>query len=177
MQWMAFFKPGAIVGALSLLALLPPAVLSQASIPISVEDASSPSPPIAPRFGDLESPAGTRVLSQLALATTAAITLDDQSANSRRRAFPPLQPSLVANPSSQGISLRGLGSTSASRTSSPKTTSPSTTRSAAGFTGRSSPSSPSAKSSWSAAAPAISTAPAPSAASSTSSQHAPHPKS
>ena len=182
MQWMAFFKPGAIVGALSLLALLPPAVLSQASIPISVEDASGTAvagatvsdaanhllgrtdasgalsvacsvscritvsaPGFAPQtltlsapvtvhlqpsagaeqitvtayrapLGDLESPAGTRVLSQLALATTAAITLDDQL-----RQLPGVElfrrsPSLVANPTSQGISLRGLGSTSASRT-------------------------------------------------------------
>jgi outer membrane cobalamin receptor len=67
-------------------------------------------------LGDLESPATTRVLSQQALATTAAITLDDQL-----RQLPGVElfrrsPSLVANPSSQGISLRGLGSTSASRT-------------------------------------------------------------
>jgi len=67
-------------------------------------------------LGDLESPATTRVLSQNALATTAGITLDDQL-----RQLPGVElfrrsPSLVANPSSQGISLRGLGSTSASRT-------------------------------------------------------------
>jgi len=67
-------------------------------------------------LGDLESPATTRVLSQPALASTAAITLDD-----RLRQIPGVElfrrsPSLVANPTSQGISLRGLGSTSASRT-------------------------------------------------------------
>jgi len=67
-------------------------------------------------LGDLESPASTRVLSQQALATTAAITLDDQL-----RQLPGVElfrrsPSLVANPTSQGVSLRGLGSTSASRT-------------------------------------------------------------
>ena len=67
-------------------------------------------------LGDLESPATTRVLSQQALATTAGITLDDQL-----RQLPGVElfrrsPSLVANPTSQGISLRGLGSTSASRT-------------------------------------------------------------
>jgi len=67
-------------------------------------------------LGDLETPATTRVLNQRALSTTAAITLDDQL-----RQLPGVQlfrrsPSLVANPSSQGISLRGLGSTSASRT-------------------------------------------------------------
>jgi outer membrane receptor protein involved in Fe transport len=67
-------------------------------------------------LGDLESPATTRVLSQQALVTTAGITLDDQL-----RQLPGVElfrrsPSLVANPTSQGISLRGLGSTSASRT-------------------------------------------------------------
>jgi outer membrane receptor protein involved in Fe transport len=67
-------------------------------------------------LGDLESPATTRVLSQHALATTAGVTLDDQL-----RQLPGVElfrrsPSLVANPTSQGISLRGLGSTSASRT-------------------------------------------------------------
>ncbi|MGD0912526.1 MAG: TonB-dependent receptor [Terracidiphilus sp.] len=67
-------------------------------------------------LGDLESPATTRALTQTALATTAAITLDDEL-----RQLPGVElfrrsSSLVANPSSQGISLRGLGSTSASRT-------------------------------------------------------------
>jgi outer membrane receptor protein involved in Fe transport len=67
-------------------------------------------------LGELESPAITRVLSERALRTTAAITLDDQL-----RQLPGVElfrrsPSLVANPTSQGISLRGLGSTSASRT-------------------------------------------------------------
>jgi outer membrane receptor protein involved in Fe transport len=65
---------------------------------------------------ELESPATTRVLEARALRTTAAITLDDQL-----RQLPGVElfrrsPSLVANPTSQGISLRGLGSTSASRT-------------------------------------------------------------
>ena len=67
-------------------------------------------------LGALESPAITRVLSQDALRTTAAITLDGQM-----RQVPGLElfrrsSSLVANPTSQGISLRGLGSSSASRT-------------------------------------------------------------
>jgi len=67
-------------------------------------------------LGSLESPATTRSLSQTALATTAAVTLDDQL-----RQLPGLElfrrsSSLVANPSSQGMSLRALGSTSASRT-------------------------------------------------------------
>lgn len=67
-------------------------------------------------LGDLESPATTRVLSARVLSTTPAITLDDQL-----RQLPGVElfrrsPSLVANPTSQGISLRGLGSTSASRT-------------------------------------------------------------
>jgi outer membrane receptor protein involved in Fe transport len=67
-------------------------------------------------MGDLESPATTRTLTQKALGTTAAITLDDGL-----RQLPGVElfrrsSSLVANPTSQGISLRGLGSTSASRT-------------------------------------------------------------
>jgi outer membrane receptor protein involved in Fe transport len=67
-------------------------------------------------LGSLESPVTTRLLTQQALNTTAAITLDDTV-----RQLPGVElfrrsSSLVANPSSQGISLRGLGSTSASRT-------------------------------------------------------------
>jgi outer membrane receptor protein involved in Fe transport len=67
-------------------------------------------------LGSLESPVATRLLSQNALSTTAAPTLDDQL-----RQLPGLElfrrsSSLVANPSSQGMSLRALGSTSASRT-------------------------------------------------------------
>lgn len=67
-------------------------------------------------LGDLESPAITRQLSQTALETTAGVSMDD-----KLRQIPGVElfrrsSSLVANPSSQGISLRGLGSTSASRT-------------------------------------------------------------
>ena len=67
-------------------------------------------------LSDLESPVTTRLLSSRALRTTAAISLDGQL-----RQLPGVElfrrsPSLVANPSSQGVSLRGLGSTSASRT-------------------------------------------------------------
>jgi outer membrane receptor protein involved in Fe transport len=67
-------------------------------------------------LGSLESPATTVVLPQTALNTTATITLDDQL-----RQIPGVElfrrsSSLVANPSSQGMSLRALGSTSASRT-------------------------------------------------------------
>jgi outer membrane receptor protein involved in Fe transport len=67
-------------------------------------------------LGDLESPAITRHLSQSALETSAPITMDD-----KLRQLPGMElfrrsSSLVANPSSQGMSLRGLGSTSASRT-------------------------------------------------------------
>ncbi len=67
-------------------------------------------------LGSLESPAATRLLSQQALNTTASITLDD-----KLRQLPGVElfrrsSSLVANPTSQGISLRALGSTSASRT-------------------------------------------------------------
>jgi outer membrane receptor protein involved in Fe transport len=67
-------------------------------------------------LGDLESPAITRQLSQQTLETTAAVSLDD-----KLRQLPGVElfrrsSSLVANPTSQGISLRALGSTSASRT-------------------------------------------------------------
>jgi len=67
-------------------------------------------------MASLESPVATRQLSEQNLATTAAISLDDQM-----RQLPGVElfrrsSSLVANPSSQGISLRALGSTSASRT-------------------------------------------------------------
>jgi outer membrane receptor protein involved in Fe transport len=66
--------------------------------------------------GSLESPVTTRLLTASALSTTAAITTDGQV-----RQLPGVElfrrsSSLVANPTSQGISLRGLGSTSASRT-------------------------------------------------------------
>lgn len=67
-------------------------------------------------LGSLESPTITRVLSQTALSTTASITMDGKV-----RQLPGVElfrrsSSLVANPTSQGVSLRGLGSTSASRT-------------------------------------------------------------
>jgi len=67
-------------------------------------------------LGELESPVSTRTLTTQDLQQSAAITLDGQlrlipGAETFRRSS-----SLVANPSSQGISLRGLGSTSASRT-------------------------------------------------------------
>ncbi len=67
-------------------------------------------------LGMLESPVTTRILSESALNSTAAVTLDD-----KLRQLPGVQlfrrsSSLVANPSSQGLSLRGLGSTAASRT-------------------------------------------------------------
>ena len=67
-------------------------------------------------LGALQSPVATRQLSAVALATTPTITMDDEV-----RQLPGVEmfrrsSSLVANPTSQGISVRGLGSTSASRT-------------------------------------------------------------
>lgn len=67
-------------------------------------------------IGELESPATTRLLTTAALRSTAAVTLDG-----KMRQLPGVElyrrsSSLVANPTSQGVSLRGLGSTSASRT-------------------------------------------------------------
>ncbi len=67
-------------------------------------------------LGELESPVTTRTLLRVDLQTAAPITMDGKV-----RQLPGVElfrrsPSLVANPSSQGLSLRGLGSTSASRT-------------------------------------------------------------
>jgi outer membrane receptor protein involved in Fe transport len=67
-------------------------------------------------LGNLESPVTTRLLTAESLRSTAGITFDDQL-----RQLPGVElfrrsSSLVANPTSQGISLRALGSTSASRT-------------------------------------------------------------
>ena len=67
-------------------------------------------------LGSLESPVTTRLLTEKALDTSAAVTLDG-----KMRQLPGVElyrrsSSLVANPSSMGISLRGLGSTAASRT-------------------------------------------------------------
>lgn len=67
-------------------------------------------------LGELQSPVSTRLLSEAELRSSAAVTMDGQI-----RQLPGVElfrrsSSLVANPSSQGISLRGLGSTSASRT-------------------------------------------------------------
>jgi outer membrane receptor protein involved in Fe transport len=94
--------------------------------------AAQPAPPIKPAplakpeqitvtayrapLGVLESPTTTRLLTSESLRSTAAITFDDQL-----RTLPGVElfrrsSSLVANPTSQGISLRALGSTSASRT-------------------------------------------------------------
>jgi outer membrane receptor protein involved in Fe transport len=67
-------------------------------------------------LGELQSPVTTRLFSETELQSAAAVTMDGQL-----RQLPGVElfrrsSSLVANPSSQGISLRGLGSTSASRT-------------------------------------------------------------
>lgn len=68
--------------------------------------------PLAP----LDSPVSTRLLTNQELRESASTTTDD-----KLRQVPGLElfrrsSSLVANPTSQGISLRGLGSTAASRT-------------------------------------------------------------
>lgn len=67
-------------------------------------------------LGTLESPVTTRQLSETTLRSTASLTLEGKI-----RQLPGVElfrrsSSLVANPSSQGVSLRGLGSTAASRT-------------------------------------------------------------
>ncbi len=66
-------------------------------------------------LSSLDSPASTRVMTAQALRHAASLPLDD-----KLRTVPGFElfrrsSSLVANPTSQGVSLRGLGSTSASR--------------------------------------------------------------
>jgi len=67
-------------------------------------------------MGTLDSPANTRTLSTSDIQQAASITLDGQLREAAGVETFRRSSSLVANPSSQGISLRGLGSTSASRT-------------------------------------------------------------
>ena len=67
-------------------------------------------------LGELQSPVTTRLLTQRALRSTAAITLDSKMAQIPGVQLYRRSSSLVANPTSQGISLRGLGSTANSRT-------------------------------------------------------------
>jgi outer membrane receptor protein involved in Fe transport len=67
-------------------------------------------------LGDLESPASTHLLSHADIQQSASVTLDGQLRQAAGVETFRRSSSLVANPSSQGISLRGLGSTSASRT-------------------------------------------------------------
>ena len=90
----------------------PPANTPSTKAPITTITVTAYRTPL----GALESPVTTRLLSSRALGTSAAVTLDGQI-----RQIPGLElfrrsSSLVANPTSQGVSLRGLGSTSASRT-------------------------------------------------------------
>ena len=110
----------------------PPMPVAQSTLDAQIQPNQPPAPPLSATIspdvhtvtvtayrtplGELESPASTRTLTGEDLQQSAAITLDGQlrlipGAETFRRSS-----SLVANPSSQGISLRGLGSTSASRT-------------------------------------------------------------
>jgi outer membrane receptor protein involved in Fe transport len=96
---------------------------SSADAPQDAQSGSAPSPVASVTvsayrtpISTLESPVTTRLLTQNSLGTVAPVTLDGKI-----RQIPGLElfrrsSSLVANPTSQGISLRGLGSTSASRT-------------------------------------------------------------
>ncbi len=132
MKFMQWYKSKATIGARALMGSLLPALLIAASLsgqaPKATAQSTAAAAPVATPattvtvtayrtpLGELESPATTRSLSARALSTAAAVTLDGQI-----RQIPGLElfrrsSSLVANPSSQGVSLRGLGSTSASRT-------------------------------------------------------------
>ena len=63
-----------------------------------------------------DSPNTVRVVSQNALQRSAAIALGDQIRQVTGLSFFRRSSNLVANPTSEGVSLRGLGSTAASRT-------------------------------------------------------------
>jgi outer membrane receptor protein involved in Fe transport len=123
------FQLKAIFRALALLVAasfaLPIAAQSVPQSP-SASTATQPAPTAKPEqitvtayrapLGTLESPVTTRLLTSQQLRSTAGVTFDDQL-----RQLPGVElfrrsSSLVANPTSQGISLRALGSTSASRT-------------------------------------------------------------
>jgi outer membrane receptor protein involved in Fe transport len=123
-----WYQSKAIFGALALIpVLLTPASLDGQNSKTAPSTTPTAKPVPAPvttvtvtayraPLGTLESPVTTRLLSSRALGTTAAVSLDGQI-----RQIPGLElfrrsSSLVANPTSQGVSLRGLGSTSASRT-------------------------------------------------------------
>ena len=114
---MQFSPSKAIFGFLLLAAavLIPASLSSQTTAPASPTTTVTVTAYRTP-LGTLESPSTTRLLSQRVLSETPVITLDGQI-----RQIPGLElfrrsSSLVANPTSQGVSLRGLGSTSASRT-------------------------------------------------------------
>lgn len=128
-QW-SKFKPNIGVLALAPTLLIATSLSGQAtSAPASASSSQTALPASTPApvttvtvtayrtpLGTLESPVTTRLLTQAALGSVAAVTLDGKI-----RQIPGLElfrrsSSLVANPTSQGISLRGLGSTSASRT-------------------------------------------------------------
>ncbi len=131
-EFKAIFRALLLFVALSIPALLIPSHLAAQSAPQSpsASTATQPVPLTTPvakpeqitvtayraPLGALESPVTTRLLTTETLRSTAGITFDDQL-----RQLPGVElfrrsSSLVANPTSQGISLRALGSTSASRT-------------------------------------------------------------
>ena len=80
------------------------------------ETQSVSSPHISSPVGLLDSPASTRNLTTTELNEAASPVLDDKIRQIPGAELFRRSSSLVANPTSQGISLRGLGSTSASRT-------------------------------------------------------------
>jgi outer membrane receptor protein involved in Fe transport len=67
-------------------------------------------------LGSLSSPVSTRVLSRRQMRHSAAITLDGKLTEIPGFQLYRRSSSLVANPTTEGVSLRGLGSTAASRT-------------------------------------------------------------
>jgi outer membrane receptor protein involved in Fe transport len=100
------FEPQtATAGSAATVILLPASTVEQITVSAYREPLSA-----------LDSPTTTRLLTQTALQDSPGVTLDE-----KMRQIPGVETfrrssSLVANPTSQGISLRGLGSTSASRT-------------------------------------------------------------
>jgi outer membrane receptor protein involved in Fe transport len=114
------------IPALSISPLTPPLAAQSPPQPTPASPATPPAPLAKPEqvtvtayrapLGVLESPTTTRLLTSESLRSTAAITFDDKLRTISGVELFRRSSSLVANPTSQGISLRALGSTSASRT-------------------------------------------------------------
>ena len=103
--------PGFITTPLTAGSIPQPIVLQPVADPEYVSVTAYLSP-----LASLDSPASTRILTTTELNQSASPALDDKLRQVPGAELFRRSSSLVANPTSQGISLRGLGSTAASRT-------------------------------------------------------------